>query len=425
MRTQGQPAPTASLEAPAPLDPGARAARFSGWRIVAAGVVAQMLGVGLLGAYGFFVTPLAEEFDASMARLGVGMSLLGLTSALLNPVLGPRLDRGHVRAWMLAGVAVMLAGMLALSRAGSLLQLAAALVLVSAGVLMYGPLPVHLLVVNWFVARRGRALAIAALGLSLPGFFVPPLTAALIDALGWRAALLALGFGSAALVVPVLVAWVVTRPEDLGQVPDGARGAGMVPQPEAPPTRQLLRDRSFWIIAIGLGLVAAAPMLNGVYLVRHMEQAGISRQAAAFVMTWMAGFGVLGKLLTAALADRVDKRWLAWGLVAVQVAAWALILPAPGYTGFLVAGVGFGLGVGGFVPLPALFVGTSFGRSAFGQIAGLISPIRLPITLSIVPLGGWLADRSGGHGATFAAAIAAALAGALLLLFLRAPAHSR
>jgi MFS family permease len=137
----------------------------------------------------------------------------------------------------------------------------------------------------------------------------------------------------------------------------------------------------------------------------------------------MAGFGVLGKLLTASLADRVDKRWLAWGLVAVQVAAWALILPSPGYAGFLVAGVGFGLGVGGFVPLPAFFVGTWFGRSAFGQVAGLMSPVRLPITLSLVPLGGWVADRSGGHaGASFVVAIAAACAGALLLLFLRPPA---
>jgi predicted MFS family arabinose efflux permease len=185
--------------------------------------------------------------------------------------------------------------------------------------------------------------------------------------------------------------------------------------------RELLLDRNFWIIALGCGLLLAAPLLNGTYLVRHMEQAGLSRQSAAFVLTWIAGFGVLGKLLTAALADRLDKRVLTWGLVAVQLVSWAAILPAPSYATMLAAGVGFGLGVGGFVPLPALFIGTWFGRAAFGQVAGLMSPIRLPITLSIVPSGGWLADQSGSHAATFAAAIAVALAGALLLLLLRAP----
>jgi len=317
----------------------------------------------------------------------------------------------------------MLAGILASSRAESLAQLAAALVLIFAGMLLFGPLPVHVLIVNWFSAQRGRALALAAMGVSLPGFFVPSLTAWLIDALGWRGALLALGSGSAALVVPVLLAWVITRPEDVGQHPDGSAAASVVdPQPAArPPTSRFLGDRDFWIIALACGLLLAAPMLNGVYLVRHMEQAGISRQSAAFVVTWSAAFGVLGKLAVAALADRIDKRRLVWGLVAVQLGSWALILPQPDYATMLVAGVGFGLGVGGFVPLPALFVGTWFGRAAFGQVAGLMTPIRLPITLSIVPAGGWLADQSGAHTATFAAAMLAAAVGAFLLLFLRPP----
>ena len=407
-------------------DASLNAGPFFGWRIIAVGIAAQALGVGLIQAYGFFVTPLAVEFSASMAHLGAGLSLFMLTGALIGPVLGPALDRGGARTYMLAGVGAMLLGMWALSRAGSLAQLGAALMLVSAGVLLYGPLPVHWLVVNWFVARRGRALSLAALGISIPGFFVPVLTAWLIDALGWRSALIALGLGAAALVVPVLIAWVVSRPEDVGQAPDGEIRTALdasretVRAPRLRP-RELLADRNFWIIAVGCGLVATAPILNGAYLVRHMEQAGISRQGAAFVMSWIAGFAVLGKLLTAALADRIDKRMLTWGLVALQLAAWAAILPDPSYATMLVAGVGFGLGVGGFVPLPALFIGTWFGRAAFGQVAGLMSPIRLPITLSIVPSGGWLADQSGGHAATFAAAIAVALAGALLLLFLRAP----
>jgi predicted MFS family arabinose efflux permease len=218
---------------------------------------------------------------------------------------------------------------------------------------------------------------------------------------------------------------VVNRPEELGQHPDGSVSRDAVSETAAresrAPTRRFLADRDFWIIALACGLLLGAPMLNGVYLVRHMEQSGISRQSAAFVMTWMAAFGVVGKLLVAALADRIDKRALVWGLVAVQLGSWALILAPPDLGTMLVAGVGFGLGIGGFVPLPAVFVGAWFGRAAFGQVAGLMSPIRLPITLSIVPAGGWLADQSGAHTATFVAAMAAAAVGALLLLFLRAP----
>jgi len=108
------------------------------------------------------------------------------------------------------------------------------------------------------------------------------------------------------------------------------------------------------------------------------------------------------------MAERFDTLWRHARLATMAGAA---------------AGTGLGIGVGGFVPLPSIFVGAWFGRLAFGQVAGLMSPIRLPITLSIVPLGGWLADQSGSHSATFLAAIAVVCTGALMLLLLRPPAR--
>jgi predicted MFS family arabinose efflux permease len=409
------------------LDAGERAARFRGWYIVGASILAQTLGVGLISAYGFFVTPLAAEFGASNASLGLGLALFALMSGLISPVMGPVLDRGWVRALMLGGVALMALGCVGLSRATTLAQLGVFLVPVSAGVLLYGPLPVHVLVVNWFAARRGRALALAALGLSLAGFFVPPLTAWLLDAIGWRNALLVLGLGSAAIVAPVVALLVVHRPEDIGQVPDGRRddsqgySARPVVEP-APGAGELVRDRNFWILAIAFALIMAAPLLNGAFLVRHMERESISRQTAGFVLSWMAVFGVVGKLATAALADRMDKRWLAWVLVGMQLASWALLLDPPGLVSVVAATAVLGLGVGGFVAMPALFIGTWFGRAAFGLSAGLMGPVRLPITFSTVPLGGWLADRTETFAATFGLAIALAGTGALLLALLRPPA---
>src|SRR5262245_34745464 len=46
---------------PAPRAIDRRAMPFHGWRIVAIAAVAQGLGFGLLSAYGFLITPLAEE----------------------------------------------------------------------------------------------------------------------------------------------------------------------------------------------------------------------------------------------------------------------------------------------------------------------------------------------------------------------------
>jgi MFS family permease len=385
--------------------PGAKAPPFHGWRIVAAGVVAQMLGVGLLSAYGVFVVPLLSEFDTSMAALGFGFSIFMLVGGAIGPVLGPALDRGPIRAIMLTGVVLMTAALLLMARAQHLWQLGLLLALAGLGVLMYGPLPVHVLLVHWFAAYRGRALALAALGVGVPGFFVPPLAAWLIEFIGWRGTLSALALGSAAVVAPVVAWLIVKRPEDVGQLPDGL--PAVEPEPgeadtRGPSTRALLRQRNFWTIALFFNDTATTEIYTALYLVAFLESLGVPRTRGAFVLSLMAVFSIIGKLVVATIADRTDKRQLIWGLLAIQIASWMLLLARPHFALVFVAAAGLGLGTGGLVPLPPLVLGACFGREVFGRVAGLMGPVRLPLSLAIPPLGGWLIDWSGGYAATFA-----------------------
>jgi len=148
-------------------------APFHGWRIVGLGVIANAIGTGLIGVYAFMVTPLVEEFEATPAQLGLGMSITIVSMALAAPILGPIFDRGRLRATMLAGVAVMVMAMGLLSQGQALWQLAIGLALTASGISMFGMLPAKVLIVNWFVRRRGRALAFAFAGTSLAGFVMP------------------------------------------------------------------------------------------------------------------------------------------------------------------------------------------------------------------------------------------------------------
>ena len=60
-----------------------------------------------------------------------------------------------------------------------------------------------LLVNQWFVAYRGRAIAFMGMGAVLSTAIFPPLARALIDSLGWRQAYAVLGVIVALLIVPV------------------------------------------------------------------------------------------------------------------------------------------------------------------------------------------------------------------------------
>src|SRR5262245_20440187 len=203
--------------------PGPPAAGFHGSRILAAALLANLVTIGCsLGIYGVFIGPVSADLGATQAQAGVGNSLWQLALGLGSPLLGPVLARRSARPIMPAGALLLGAGLVAISRLEA--PLAAGLVYfvcVGGGTLLAGPLPASTLVASWYVRRRGRALGLATAGMTLGTALVPPLAAWLIARLGWRDALALIGLGAIALLVPVLRSWVVSRPEELGQAPDG------------------------------------------------------------------------------------------------------------------------------------------------------------------------------------------------------------
>jgi sugar phosphate permease len=412
--------------------------RFDGWRIVALAALSQGLALPLLGAYGLVATPLIEEFGASTTQLGLGMSLAILATALAGPPLGVALDRGPLRTIMLGGVALMLLSVAALSRGTALWQLAVCLAFATVGLSMYGMLPVQVILVNWFVLRRGSALSFAYVGTSVSAFVVPPATAWLIEAFGWRNALLALAAGAAVLAAPA-IARLVKRPEELGQTPDGIAQGAATPvgqrrdatasEARSEPTRAfasreadgVIKDRNFWLIAVGIGLALSVSIAT-LFLVRHLETLGIPRTQAALVPSLMAAFGIVGKLGAGWLIDRVDARAVVAGALALHALGWAIVASQTSLAALLLAAAPLGLGGGGFLPLPAVLQGRCFGRDAIGRVGGLHGLIGLPFLLAAAPLVGWSEGRSGGFAAPFYGLTGVLLLAAGVLACLRIPA---
>ena len=397
----------ASAAAPVPASP-VPAPRFDGWRFVALGALAQGLALPLLGAFGIVATPLIEEFGVSTTQLGLGMSLAILATALAGPPLGAALDRGPLRAIMLSGVALMFVSVLALSRGAALWQLAACFTFATVGMSMYGMLPVQVILVNWFVLRRGTALSLAWAGTSVGALIVPPMTAWLIEWLGWRHALVALAAGAVVLAVPA-IARLVKRPEELGQTPDGIpsrprphepvheRGEAVRETSEVP---SWLRNWNFWLIGGGVGLALSVSVAT-FFLVRYLETLGISRTRAALVPSSMAVFGIVGKLTAGWLIDRIDARAVVVGALVLHALGWTIVASQSSYAAMLFASVPLGLGGGGFLPLPPVLQGRCFGRDAIGRVAGFHGLIGLPFLLAVAPLVGWSEGRTGGFAAPF------------------------
>ncbi|MFP8877718.1 MAG: MFS transporter, partial [Myxococcota bacterium] len=298
------------------------------------------------------------------------------------------------------------------------------------------------LVAKWFSARRGRALGIAAVGASLGGFVFPPLVAALLARFGWRGALLGMGVFVVLCAIPIGL-FVRSRPEEVGEVPDGIQAAASGGEPralrtgpadgsvgvslearEAPAfgTRELLRSRNLWVITASLGLAWCSVGVLLAHLIPYAMDRGFSAKTAAFLMSAYAGAGVAGRLAFGALADRFDKRAVIASAVGLLGLGWSGLIASPSFSMLLAACLAMGVGVGGLMPLWGALTGACFGRAAFGRAMGLMNPLMFPFNLAGAPMAAWLYDRTGDYTMAFTGFLATLVASIAIACLLRVPA---
>ena len=170
------------------------------WGVVGAAFAAMFAAFGIAYSYGAFLEELRADFGAGRALASVFFSLTALLYFGLGSLSGAALDRYGPRRVLLAGAVAFGVGLLVTARAGSLAVALAAYGLgVGIGVAC-AYVPMVALVGGWFEQRRTLALGVAVAGIGLGTLTVPPATAALIEASGWRTAYLVHGLGGAAVL---------------------------------------------------------------------------------------------------------------------------------------------------------------------------------------------------------------------------------
>ncbi len=403
---------------------------FYGWVIVAVTFLTQFVTVGtVFYSYGVLLKPLADDLGGSRLAVGSALPLTMIVVGLAGPSIGRAVDRGSIRAVLLLGAAALSAGFLALSRVAELWQFYLVFgLLISLGMALLGGIANTALVAAWFVRRRGTALGISQIGVSISGMVMAYVTSWLVVLVGWRGTAVAFGVVPIVVLMPLIWSLVVSRPEDRQLQPDG--GPRRPREPEAPVARtawtigRALRERSIWIIALVVGLNFAGTSTVILQIYPHATDLGYSATQAATVLSVMAGMAALGKPLFGWLADRYDRRGCMWGAIVFQAIGLYGIMNAATHVSLLGSGALFGLGYGGVLPLWGVLLGALYGREEFGRIIGLMGPMMIPFQTLGIPFAGWVFDRTGSYDGAFLTFLGLYAASALMLGFLRLPAHA-
>lgn len=392
-----------------------------GWVIAGVLFVCFTLTVGMLQySYGVFVAPLEEEFGWTRAEVNVSLSFFAMTG-LLAPIAGPLLDRFGSSRVMMFSYLLLAVSFLPRPWMTELWEFYALNILMYAGMPGAIMLPVGKLIGIWFTEARGRAVGITAMGANFGGFIFSAQTRTLIDLTDWRATYFIFGI-TIALLIPLIAVTIRETPRRRVDVQQEMDASATAVLEEGMTIRDAIRTRAFVLMTGGL-LLATIPYQSVLtQIIPHLEAEGMSSTGAAWVLSVIAIFGMVGKVLLGDLADRFAARKVFVGSLFLQ--AFGLLVLINGGTSlyvWLIFVPIFGVAFGGMGSLMTLLPLETFGIRAFASIFGLLSLLILPTALVGPPLTGYAFDVTGSYTIAFYVIAGLLVIGSVALWFAAPP----
>ena len=314
--------------------------------------------------------------DTGLSRTGISalLAVSTIVSAILVTFVSRLADRYGPRIILVAGGLGLGAACFGMSTATNLIVFFftfAALRALGQGSLIINCI---LLVNQWFVARRGRAIGFMTMGVVLSTAIFPPFARFLIDTIGWREAYAVLGAVAIGLIVPTALFVVKNRPEDVGLFPDGSSQAPVSETRQAMAgvrrDTKVLTSSAFWLLALSLG----SPGLVSTGLIIHQTdifvQNGLSATLAAAVFPIYSASSAISSLASGFVMDRVGPKALFLFSMATLLAALALAVVMDSLFVAVIYVVVMGVSLGSFIIVHGTIWAHYYGRHGLGRVQG-------------------------------------------------------
>ena len=379
-------------------------------------VLFAIVGVALYGLP-FYYDFMVKEFGWSRTQVTSGNAISKL---LIGPLFGFAagwiVDRFGPRRLMIVGIVMAGGALVGLAHMSALWMFYACYILNALGYVCGGPLPNQVLLSRWFNRARGKAMGIAYLGIGIGGYLVLRFSPRLVEALGWRGALQALGVVIVAVALPL--AWFVR--DGPGVVSADARavratGAG---QPMVP-MGGVFRDGAFYLLAIGSMCSIAAVGGTNQHLKLFLSlDLRYSQDASASIASTVLACSIAGRLIMGWLADRIARKHVMLLIYALVAGSIPLLFVAGSSASLYGFAVIFGLGLGGEYMIVPLIAAELFGVRVLGRLLGVILTADGVAEATAPMLVGHLRDTSGSYRTGFMLLILIALAGTAAIALL-------
>ena len=389
------------------------------WTLVLAAAVGFSFMSIMTTAMGAFIGPLVEEFGWSRTVVSMGLPIGSVVSVLLSPFIGIIIDRHGSRRLAIPGLIALMVCTAAFGAiSGSVTQW-----VILWAVYAFASLAVTVsvwttAVARAFVAARGLALGVTLAGTAVAQAVAPVLATWLIGGFGWRMAFVALAFGWGGFAL-VLCLLFFRAPSD-GPVKAESRDTAAEP---GLTIAQAWRDPGLWRIALSTSVLMVLTIGLLIHQIPILVEAGVTPERAALLAGAGGLAGIVGKLVTGVLVDRLRANWVGGITLGFNALAFLLLVDGLRTPALIVVAMLInGYSAGTKLQICSYLTARYAGLRNFGKIFGFIGSLTA-FGSALGPLvAGMVYDRTGGYGLfLIAGAIGCLVCGLLIVTLPRYP----
>ena len=290
-----------------------------GWAMAALAFLYALFSSAAMGVPAVLIVPMSQELGWTIGELSAAFGLRLALFGLIAPFAGGLMLRYGPRRMVAFSGALLVAGLLVGIGTTEKWELWLGMgVLLGAAPGLTAMQLSTVISTRWFVARQGLVLGILSGAVATGTLIFMPLAAWISEQWGWRVALMLPTLGS--ILSWAMFVWLARdRPQELNLPRYGE--AQVQPLPPATDANfvQLtfqalesgLRSRVFWILAFTFAVCGISSFgLTQAHLVPFCGDRGVPLTSAAWLLTVIGIFDLVGTIGSGWLSDRYDNRWL-------------------------------------------------------------------------------------------------------------------
>jgi len=311
------------------------------WPLVVAATAGMSLAALWTSAFGLMLEPIEQELGWTRAEISTGPVIVSVMTVLFATLLGVVVDKVGPRIVMLVDVTVLCACIALLSQVSADIWQWWAIWTVIGLCCAILPTLCVMPTTQTFNLGRGLAMAIVLSGSGISSFLVPNLGNWLIENYGWRDAFVYLALIWFVVVFTLMALFLRVPKRTPAPKQEKERDQQQVAAGELPglTAKQGFTSPTFYkllLATIIANFVSIAIILN---LIPILRSTGLEPATAAWVMSLIGIFTIVGRLIGGAVIDRVDARFIAAGTSFLVFTLPAMLLAFPGNVATSVVGV--------------------------------------------------------------------------------------